>query len=294
MCRETDSADPVVVGVDDGLLRLRVLDRAVAEARHRGAPMYLVHAHGPRTPVGPWQDDAGRRSEAYLARTAPDLDVRLVCRAGNTTDTLVGACGPGSLLILGDRHRRLASEAGRTTERAIAEAPCAVLVIPEYRGPTPDGGVKRRAVVVGVDDGPAAGAVLAFALRQAAHLGVPLEAVRVLPPAEGAEVAGGPDADLVAARQKLDATLSGARRHAPTVPVSTEVVVDRPARALLARAAGADQLVVGHRRRAATTLRGPGSTARSVLMGAPCAVAVLGPRSLGGVLLSNTAAEGAR
>jgi nucleotide-binding universal stress UspA family protein len=125
--------------------------------------------------------------------------------------------------------------------------------------------------------------VLAAALRGAADLGTPLEAVRVV----------GPDADLDAARQELEATVAAARRAAPAVPVTTTVVVDRPARALLDRAAGADELVIGHRRHGpATTLRGPGSTARSVLVGMTCPVVVLGPGALAGT--AAVAAEGAR
>ncbi|GAA4880784.1 universal stress protein [Actinomycetospora straminea] len=284
---------PVVVGVDDGLLRVRVLDRAVREARGRGGPLVLVHTHGPETPLAPWYDDAGRRAEAYLTRTAPDLAVELLCRAGDITDTLVGACAAGSVLVLGDRHRRLGTEAGHTTERVIVAAPCPVLVIPEYRGPTPRGAVERRAVVVGVDDGGSAPAVLAYAVRTAADLGVPLEVVRAVPPPEDAEGAGEvADADLAAARRALD-RLVAALRPGP-VPVRTEVVVDRPARALLGRAAGADEVVVGHRRDGAASLRGPGSTARSVLAGAPCAVAVLGPRGLDQAATAVTATEGTR
>ncbi len=290
MARRTDA---VVVGVDDGLLRLRVLDRAIGAARPRGGSVHLVHAHGPETPVAPWQDDAGRRAEAYLTRTAPDLAVELVCRAGNTTDTLLGACGAGSLLILGDRHRRLGSDAGHTTERAIAEAPCPVLVIPEYRGPTPPCTVQRRAVVVGVDDGPAAPVVLAVALRSAAELGVPVEAVRVVVPPEDPETSDDAAPDVDRARRELDDVVAAARRGAPSVPVSTSVVTDRPARALLERAAGADELVLGHRRHGAPgTLRGPGSTVRSVLLGMTCPVVVLGPEALQGTAAA--VAEGAR
>ncbi|MFC5139884.1 universal stress protein [Actinomycetospora rhizophila] len=274
--------DPVVVGIGDGLLRPRVLDRATAEARRGGGAVTLVHAHGPETPPAPWSEDAGQRAEAYLTRTAPDLEVSLVCRAGDAVALLVGSCGAGSILVLGDRHRRLASAAGHVTERAVTAAPCPVLVVPEYRGPTPPGTVVRRAVVAGVDDGPSAPAVLAHALRAAAGLGVPVEAVRVVPPPSGAETAEVPDAELVRARHELDAVVTAARRHGPEVPVSTEVVADRPARALLERAAGADELVIGHRRDGAATAREPGSTARSVLTAAPCAVAVLGPHGRAG------------
>lgn len=276
--------DPVVVGLDDGLLRLRVLDRAVAEARRRGARIVVVHAHGPETPVGPWQDDAGSRAEAYLTRTAPDLPVDLECRAGNTTALLVGACAPGSVMVLGDRHRRLGSEAGRATERAIAEAPCPVVVVPEYRGPGLRGAVQRRAVVVGVDDGPYAGAVLVRALQDAAALGATLEAVRVVSSTPRPDAAGAEGSDPADAERGLAATLAAARRLVPaaaSVPVTTEVVADRPARALLERAAGADELVVGHRRHARPAdLRGPGSTARSILVGMSTPVVVLGPRVL--------------
>ena len=274
------TTDPVVIGVDDGLLRLRVLDRGIAEARRRGGGVVLVHAHGPATPLAPWYDDAGSRAQAYLTRTAPELSAELLCRAGNVIDTLVGACGPGSLLILGDRHRRLGTDAGRGTARAIVEAPCPVLVVPEYRGPTPRGTAVRRAVVVGVDGGPSAPALLAFALRTAADRQASLEVVRVVPPAstgEAADAADVTEADLARAGRELEPIVAAARRQGPDVPVSTEVVADRPARALLARAAGADELVIGHRRDAAATPREPGSTARSVLAGAPCAVAVLGP-----------------
>ena len=40
----------VIVGVGDGLLRTRVLDRAVAEARRRDRTVRVVHADGPATP----------------------------------------------------------------------------------------------------------------------------------------------------------------------------------------------------------------------------------------------------
>lgn len=268
---------PVVAGVDDGLLRMPVLDRAVQEAKRRGAALLLVHAHGPGSEPAPWQDDAGYRAESYLTRTAPEVRVERICRAANTADLLVGACRPGSLLVLADRRRRLGSDAGHTTERAIDEAPCPVLVIPEHHGPTPPEVVPRRAVVVGVDDGPQSPATLAFALRSAAELGVAVEAVRVVP----AVVDGmDPTPDLARARHALEELTSAAGRSFPGVSLTSVVVEDRPARALLDRSAGADQLVVGHRRDGSTSLRGPGSTARSVLLGALCPVAVLGPRAL--------------
>ncbi|HSK60407.1 MAG TPA: universal stress protein, partial [Actinomycetospora sp.] len=109
----------VIVGVDDGILRIRVLDRAVAEARHRDRTVRVVHVHGPVDPSSPWDEDAGERAESYLRRTAPDLDVRRTCASDDPVSVLAGACGPSSLVVLGDRHRRLASAAGDTTERLV-------------------------------------------------------------------------------------------------------------------------------------------------------------------------------
>jgi len=63
---------------------------------------------------------------------------------------------PASLLVVGDRHRRLGSEAGRTTEELIAIAPCPVLVLGEDRAPSAVPVPPRAVVVAGLDEGPGA------------------------------------------------------------------------------------------------------------------------------------------
>ncbi|MDD7939625.1 universal stress protein [Actinomycetospora lutea] len=277
--RVLPQAPSVVVGVDDGLLRTRVLDRAVAEARRRDRTVRIVHAHpaeaaGP--PDTPGDDDAGARAEAYLRRTAPDLEVRRTCDPADPATALAGAGDATSVLVVGDRRRRLGSDAGRTTEELITIAPCPVLVVPEYRGPTP-AGTRRAGVVVGVDDAPGAAEVLLTALRAAETLGESVEVVRAV--SEVGYGAGG-----ITRREEdeidpapVDALVAAARERVPDVPVEVVIAEDRAARLLLARAAGADLVVLGHRGHTAGHLVGVGSTTRSVLLAAPCPVLVLGP-----------------
>ncbi|GAA4756858.1 hypothetical protein GCM10023199_40570 [Actinomycetospora chibensis] len=141
--------------------------------------MRVVHAHDPDFAEPTGDDDAGERAESYLQRTAPDLGVRRTCTEEDPATALAAACGPETVLVLGDRHRRLASEAGRTTEELIAIAPCPVLVVAENRASSP-AGTSPRAVVVGVDDAPGALQVLLRALRVAEELGEPVEVVRAV------------------------------------------------------------------------------------------------------------------
>ncbi len=260
----------------DGLLRTRVLDRAVAEARRRDHTVRVVHAHDPGSPDPIGDDDAGKRAESYLQRTTPDLEVRRTCTAAAPATALAAACGPETVLVLGDRHRRLASDAGRTTEELIAIAPCPVLVVAECRAPSP-AGTPRHAVVVGVDDAPGASQVLFRALRVAETLGEPVEVVRAV-----GEVGYGPEG--IARRvvdeietSPVEALVAAAKDEVPGVPVEVVVAEDRPARLLLERAAGADLVVVGHRGHTAGELVGVGSTTLSLLLAAPCPVLVLGP-----------------
>ena len=170
----------VVVGVGDGLLRTRVLDRAVAEARRRDRTVRVVHADAPAGSEPPSYGDAGDRAESYLSRTAPDVEVRRTCATGDPASAMAAACGASSLLVVGDRHRRLGSEAGRTTEELIAIAPCPVLVLGEDRAPSAVPVPRRAMVVVGIDEGAGAAIVLDHALRIAEMSAEPVEVVHAV------------------------------------------------------------------------------------------------------------------
>jgi nucleotide-binding universal stress UspA family protein len=268
----------VVIGVDDGLLRTPVLDAAVAAAHRLGREVHLIHGHGPAEDGAVRQDDAGLRAEAYLRRTAPGLEVRRTCAEGEEpAETLVVAAEGAALLVLGDRSRRLGSEAGRTTDEVMIRAGCPVLVVGKYR--EVPGAPRRHAVVVGVDDSAHGRVVLDRALDAAEMLGCPVEAIRICEdvlPVEGGLLRREVDAgDLAEAHGELDAVVRSTAGR--SLPVTTRAVADRPARALLEAGRGADLIVVGHR--ADDGARPPrlGSTARAVLAAAPCPVLVVGP-----------------
>ena len=206
-----------------------------------------------RTPRHPWYGDAGERAESYLSRTAPDVEVRRTCAAGDPASALAAACGASSLLVVGDRHRRLGSEAGRTTEELIAIAPCPVLVLGEDRAPSPVPVPPRAVVVVGLDEGAGAAAVLDHALRIAEMSASrsrwstrstrsPTSAGRIARRRD--DDAGGEETD---ARARIEELVSARKDRFPDVPTSVVVAEDRPARLLLERALGADLVVVAHR-----------------------------------------------
>ena len=273
----------MVVGVGDGLLRTRVLDRAVAEARRRDRTVRVVHADAPTGSEAPSYGDAGERAESYLSRTAPDVEVRRTCGTGDPASAMAAACGASSLLVVGDRHRRLGSEAGRTTEELIAIAPCPVLVLGEDRAPSAVPVPRRAVVVVGLDEGAGAAIVLDHALRIAEMSAEPVEVVHAVDEVtyDVGRIARRRDADVddeeTDARARIEGLVSARKDRFPDVPTSVVVADDRPARLLLERALGADLVVVAHRGHDAEDLVGLGSTTRSLLLAAPCPVLVLGP-----------------
>lgn len=175
---DVERPGPVVLGVDDGLLRMPVLDEAVGLARRLGRALRVVHVH-----VGPhatWNGDSGVRAEAYLRRTAPDLPVSRLCAVGDPAERLLAAAGPDAVVVLGDRRPRLGGTAGATTRATVAEAACSVLVVPEYRVPA-RGAARRGGVVAGVDGGAGDDAVVAAAAAAAGAGPAPLEIVDAAP-----------------------------------------------------------------------------------------------------------------
>jgi nucleotide-binding universal stress UspA family protein len=286
--RATPRVPSVVVGVGDGLLRTRVLDRAVAEARRRDRTVRVVHADGPARSEAPPYGDAGERAASYLSRTAPDVEVRRTCVTGDPARALAGASGPSSLLVVGDRHRRLGSEAGRTTEELIAIAPCPVLVLGEDRAPSAIPVPPRAVVVAGLDEGPGAAVVLDRALRIAEISAEPVEVVHAVDEVtydagrivrRREDDAGQEETD---ARARIEGLVRATTSRFPDVPTRVVVAEERPARLLLERALGADLVVVAHRGRDAEDLVGLGSTTRTLLLAAPCPVLVLGPPAIAG------------
>jgi len=169
---------PVVLGVADGLVRMRVADAAAAFAARVGRPLRVVHVH--HGPHESWEGDAGVRTESYLARTAAGVAVERWCTVGDPAGELLAATPPDGIVVLGDRHLRLGAGAGGTTLDVVARTGCPILVVPEYR--VPAGGVARRGgVVAGLDGGATDRAVLAAAADAAGAGPVGLEVLDTAP-----------------------------------------------------------------------------------------------------------------
>lgn len=136
-------------------------------------------------------------------------------------------------------------------------------------------------IVVGVDGSAGADVALDWALREAGRRG---DRVRVImawdylgQPRRHDGSGFDPDFDTDAARAMLDEIVDEAlaRLGHDEVDVARTAILDRPARALLEAADGADLLVVG--RRGLGGFRGLvlGSVSQAVLAHAPCPVVVL-------------------
>jgi nucleotide-binding universal stress UspA family protein len=287
--------EPVVVGVDGSDSAREAALWAAREARHRRAPLRLLHAF-------PWTDDRlvghpglgehYRRSleesaqrtleaarEAVLA-AAPDVAVRADLVVGPPIGTLADAAEHAQLLVLGDRGlgRIRGLLLGSVAQALAAHAACPVVVVRDGAAGA-DG-----PVVVGVDGSPAGEAALAFAYEAAADRAVPLVAVHAWTDAVvDPIVAPLLDRELVETQERviLAERLAGWADKHPDVPVRRIVVLDRPAHALVEAARGAQLLVVGSRGRGSAVGLLLGSVGHAVLHRAPCPVAVVRPERAG-------------
>ena len=139
-------------------------------------------------------------------------------------------------------------------------------------------------IVVGVDDGPAGRAALAWASEEAQLRGVRLEIVHTWQPLAPLEPAGmaapPPDLDFEGAgRREVDAVVAQVRASAPSWPedVTTQVVEGPPGPVLVELAEGATMLVVGNKGRRALAEVLLGSVSRHVTHHATCPVVVVRP-----------------
>ncbi len=141
-------------------------------------------------------------------------------------------------------------------------------------------------VVVGADGSPAAATAIEYGLRDAARRGVPLRIVAAaqLPQywAGGYSMPALPAPEEItddlrgAVREQLDEVLK-AHPQLAAVPVTVEAVIGAPGRVLVEAAAGADELVLGHRGRGALGSALLGSVGLQCVLHATCPVTVVRP-----------------
>jgi nucleotide-binding universal stress UspA family protein len=89
-----------------------------------------------------------------------------------------------------------------------------------------------------------------------------------------------------AVRRQLDEVLS-AHPELVAVPVTVEAVIGAPGRVLVEAAAGADELVLGHRGRGALGSALLGSVGLHCVLYAPCPVTVVRPAMIAEPVLDN-------
>ena len=269
---------PIVVGVDGSDSARDAAAWAADLAAVWGAPLHLLTV-GPAPARLAELRDAAVRAGAHpvVAETA----------TGEVVDVVADRSRGARMLVLGSYGEGAWSGmlAGAVALAVVSRVECPIAVVrgtaPEI--PPPRGGP----VVVGVDGSPAGRAAVTCAADLAASLGSRLVAVHawtdIVFDGDGAPRRSAEAEPVLAARAAalLDTELAEVARTHPDLPVARSVVADTPLRALLAAAAGARLLVVGHR----GVVTGPGhrlgSTSLALVEFVPCPVVVTGPVTTG-------------
>ncbi|MGC5022345.1 universal stress protein [Micromonospora sp. DT47] len=281
----------VVVGVDGSEPALRAIRLAATEAARRHRPLRVVHGFiWPllRVPVDPGAGappGGGLRHQAEhlveeavaeAERTAPGVRVTGEIIDGEASAVLLGESPTAAMIVLGDRGLGgfAALILGSVAIQVGTYADCPVLVA---RGEEhPDG-----PVVVGVDGSPASRAAVEFAAEQASVHGTALRAVH----AYTHPVSGGPgdmqplvhdETQLRGEEERVLAeSLAGLQERYPDVPISLDLVRERPVAALTAASERARLVVVGGRGHGELAGLLLGSVSHAVLHRSTCPVAVV-------------------
>lgn len=285
----TTQPRPIVVGHDGTAASSGALSFAIAEARHSGAPLRIVHAMVLHTspfvdlPVLAEELDAERQQveatlRAEAARLADGVEVEVVIRHGGPAAVLLGAAADARLVVLGREHRSGLQRflGGATTEDVTAHTRSQVVVVPEgWRDDRPP----RRRVVVALKGPEHSTELVGTAFRRAEQSGAVVRIVHVWVPddrVEGHRPDGWTPQELLVDRAAaaIDELVQPWRRAYPSVTVSVEVHVADPRADLLQETAAADLVVL---LRADSPVLGPhlGGVLRPLLHTADCPVLVV-------------------
>lgn len=245
----------IVVGVDGSPGSTAAVRWAAAEARLRKAELRVLMAFHWRHPGGlfatggqaarPAADEQTtavvRAAVAQARAVAPDIEVRGVALPGYAVPVLLHAAEEAILLVVGDRGKGgfPGLPFGSVGSQVAIHARASVVVV---RGRS---GAEDGPVVVGADNGSAAGTIIGRAFEEAALHGAPLLAVTAQ---NGAGAAAGASTAKAALGTDLDGRLDPWREKYPEVTAEREVVPGRPDQVLVQRSQDAQLVVVGPRR----------------------------------------------
>ncbi|MFD5177686.1 universal stress protein [Nocardia sp. NPDC058379] len=274
---------PVVAGVDGSAQSLIAVRWAADYAVHHGAPLELVYAveipidYGPGL-SGPLFDGAAlyAHGESVVAEAAAlvatdRFTVGTSVEVGDARAVLRDRSERAGLVVVGCRGLGAVRRTllGSVSTAIARHAACQVAVVPEAP-------VTAGAVVVGVDGSGVSADAIAVAFDEASRRGVRVIAVHAWSEFFRYESRATMRAE---AEAELSASLAGYREKYPEVSVERIAVEDRPARAILTAAAGAQLIVVGSHGRGGFADAALGSVAQAVLHGTTCPLIITRPES---------------
>jgi nucleotide-binding universal stress UspA family protein len=283
------STAPVLVGVDGSAASLAAVDLAKQEAALRGRAVRVVHADtwanhpawvdsypsgesADDLPAEPWQT-VHTATERAGGGAVPVTGEVL---AGDPATVLIRESAGAELVVLGHRGRGGFPELllGSVAVKVAAHAACPVLVT---RGEASAGGE----ILLGVDGSPPDRGVVEFALREATLRGAGLLALHAW---IGPELTGPTDMvlyDPQAEREEQELMLTGAlskwSAEYPSVPIRDQLVIDRPAHALVAASGHVQLIVLGARAGGILPGKRLGSVSHAVMHHSACPVAIVHP-----------------
>lgn len=285
----TTQRSTIVVGIDGSGAALAALDFALAEGRHRGAPVHVLHAWSiPLPPVPLGGPSAGGATDETLHQAAQTIldeaaeharsvasgvTVTTELRTAAPATALLTAAHDAGMVVLGSGRRGTVAELllGSVSLQVATHAPCPVVVVHEPDEAVSAGPDAGR-VVVGVDGSPVSRIALDEAFREASFRGVGLTVLHAWSGLAGFDLPGGElhweelERDTEDEELRLMAEeLAGLREKFPDVGVVQRLVQGSAAHAIADASAGAVLVVVGSRGRGGFASLLLGSVSHGVL-----------------------------
>ena len=288
----------VVAGLDGSPESSAAAEWAAREAELRGLPLKIVHVWGPapdplaQAPLmgaetqQQWSERIPREAGEGLRGRHPGLDVTVEQVTGTPSDALVDASKDAELLVLGSRGLSgvggfLVGSVGLSVV-ARAELPVVLVRADEQAADetSPVSAAPYRPVVLGLDAGAPADAVIEFAFAEAARRGTVLRVVYGwnLPPyyAYGFALDAGLHEELsLQETDSLTEALRPWRQKHPDIEVALEPRVGSAADHLVDASREASLVVIGRRIRRGALGAHIGPVAHGVLHHSTAPVAVV-------------------
>ncbi|MDP9641037.1 nucleotide-binding universal stress UspA family protein [Actinopolyspora lacussalsi] len=275
----------IVVGTDGSDSAVRAALWAADEARRRSAVLRLVHGYAmpergyPRFLVPLRALRNGLRAQARTALHTTSEAVRAAVPGIGVETRVIEA--PPAVALLRESHGALLTVVGSRGLGGFSGmlvGSVAMALVGHSRVPTVvvrdehsrDPAHRSLPVVVGVDGSPAGSAAVAFAFRDASARGVALTAVHV--GKDDHSSPSGTESD----RALLSERTAGWQEDYPDVSLEKLLITGHVVRTLLEVASHAQLLVVGNRGTGGFHGMLLGSTSRSLVVHAPCPLAVVG------------------